>query len=294
MKIVQSFWSKPIQAALSRNNQKQFGGWRYKKYSFMSWALSCLTFKRFYNDVELVTDKFGKELLIDKLGLPFSNIKVELDRLNDYPEQLWAVGKLYSYGLQEEPFIHVDNDIFIWERFNKRIEEASLVAQNMDVIERDYEEALRHLKSHEIKLPSLLKKDYELYNKFNSSNVGIIGGNDFDFFKEYSKRSFEFIDANFSKVNENLLGSLFAIIYEQYLYCALAREKKVEISHLFSEEEMGLISLPDFINKYNSFKYTHCYSISKYSDETCRELEHQLLLEYPEYHERINRLIENE
>jgi len=294
MKIVQSFWSKPIYSSFNQNNHKHFGGWRYKKYSYMSWALSCLTFKKNYNNIELVTDLQGKKLLIDTLQLPFSNVRVELDSLNRYPEQLWAVGKLYSYALQEEPFIHVDNDIFIWSRFPKKIETADLVAQNTDLIEPDYQQALQHLTSHDIELPLLLKKDYELHNKFNSSNAGIIGGNNVDFFKEYSKRSFEFIHSNLSKVNKNIIGSSFAIIYEQYLYCALARKYNIEICHLFSEEERRLVSLPDFINKYNSFKYTHCYSISKHSIEICRELEHQLLLDYPEYYERINWLIENE
>lgn len=59
MKIVQSFWSKPIQMALSLNNARSFGRWRSKKYFYMSWALSCLTFKKHYPTIELVTDEYG-------------------------------------------------------------------------------------------------------------------------------------------------------------------------------------------------------------------------------------------
>jgi len=54
MKIVQSFWSKPMlmndnSDAIFRSN----GGWTDRIYFYMSWALSCLKFKEIYNEIEL-------------------------------------------------------------------------------------------------------------------------------------------------------------------------------------------------------------------------------------------------
>ncbi len=293
MKIVHSYWSKPSRVNKANFNEKAFGGWRHKKYEYMSWALSCLTLKKFYPNIEIVTDLDGKKLLIDQLRLPYTNVRVELDYLNKYPHQLWALGKLFAYGLQEEPFIHVDNDIFIWEKFDNSIEKAQLVAQHVDDDETHYHFAMDHLKANNIQIPSVLIEDLKKYNKFNSSNAGIIGGNNISFFKEYVENSFKFINSQLGKTNKNIKGSSYAIIYEQYLYSALARRNNIGIRHLFEGMEKKSMDLVNFMNKYGERKYVHLYSFAKFFPEYCRELEHQLLFEYPEYHERIISLIKD-
>src|ERR1700730_5036463 len=129
MKIIQSFWSKPSREISS---DKSMGGWLEKKNNYMSWALSCLQFRSFYDEVELVTDRYGYDLLINQLELPYTNVKIVLDDLNDFHSDLWALGKIYAYSLQDEPFIHADGDIYIWEKFSDKIENAELVAQNIE------------------------------------------------------------------------------------------------------------------------------------------------------------------
>ena len=53
------------------------------------------------------------------------------------------------------------------------------------------------------------------------------------------------------------------------------------------------MDLVNFMNKYGDKKYIHIFSKTKYCLEYCRELEHQLLLEYPEYHQRILHVLKN-
>ena len=130
MKIVQSLWSKPNQGLPFSEKNKL--GWPDRKYNYFSWALSVLQFKQYYDEVELVTDKEGYQLLIDKLGLPYSRVQVLLDDVNDYPPRLWAIGKIYVYNIQEQPFIHADGDVFIWKKFDERFESAPLVAQHWE------------------------------------------------------------------------------------------------------------------------------------------------------------------
>lgn len=105
MKIIQSLWSKPSLIT---------GGWSEKTFYYMSWALSCLKLKEFYNSVELFTDKKGKEFLIDRLQLPYDKVNIVLDDLNEFNSRLWALGKIYTYSIQHEPFIHVDGDVYIY------------------------------------------------------------------------------------------------------------------------------------------------------------------------------------
>src|SRR5690349_5092674 len=106
MKIVQAFWSKP---ATGNSLMDINAGWLSPEYHWMSWALSCLQAKKFYQHVELVTDERGKEILIHRLGLPYSSINTQLEAaLDTYPPELWSLAKIFSYNLQEEPFIHLD------------------------------------------------------------------------------------------------------------------------------------------------------------------------------------------
>ena len=64
-KIVQSYWSKAY-----KNSPNS--GWAFRETHYMSWALSCLQLKQFYDEIELITDSEGADLLINKLHLPYS------------------------------------------------------------------------------------------------------------------------------------------------------------------------------------------------------------------------------
>lgn len=287
MKIVHSYWSKPTNMTGTRFNEKFSGGWRHKKYEYMSWALSCLTHKKYYENIELVTDLAGKTILVDKLKLPYNSIRIELEKLKNIPSQLWALGKLFAYNLQEEPFLHVDGDVYIWEKYSDAIENAELVAQHVDYKEDDYKFAISHLKEHNISIPIVLLKDFVMLGRFKASNAGIIGGKNIGFFKTYVKEALRFINSNDGQSEQAIIGSSYAIIYEQYLYSAMARKENLKIDHLFEDKELNLMDLLNFMNKYNKNKFVHLFSTSKLFSEYCRELEHQLLLDYPEYHHRI-------
>jgi hypothetical protein len=291
MKIIHSFWSKP---ALSKegNLEKFHGGWRHPKYHLMSWALSCLSFKKYYGEIELFTDTAGKHLLINQLQLPYTKVRVVLDELNDYPEYLWAIGKLRTYALQEEPFLHVDGDAFIWEKLNPEIENAEVVGHHLDVGENanNYRKAMNHLNALNITLPEYLSQHYTNENDLSVSSAGIIGGSNVDFFKYYSNEAFDLIDKNLSVNSETLMGDLYALVYEQYLFSVLAGLKEIPITHVFNKKIISNLDMADLMNKYGKVKYVHIFSRTKSLLETCHRLEHMLLLEFSDYHSKIKKL----
>lgn len=84
MKIIQSFWT-------GKNNDLEHSyGWLSNKYHYMSWILSCNQLRKYYDEVELFTDSLGYTILIEKLKLPYTNVHVVLDELNNYHNNLWA------------------------------------------------------------------------------------------------------------------------------------------------------------------------------------------------------------
>jgi hypothetical protein len=55
-----------------------------------------------------------------------------LDELNNYDDNLWALAKIKSYSLMNEPFLHIDGDVFIFEPFNKNLMKTSIITQNIE------------------------------------------------------------------------------------------------------------------------------------------------------------------
>ncbi|MCD8029667.1 MAG: hypothetical protein LUF85_02210 [Bacteroides sp.] len=207
MKIIQSLWSKPA---------TETGGWSHQAFYLMSWALSCLKLKEFYDSVELYTDKKGKELLIDTLQLPYDKVHVVLDDLNEYNPTLWALGKVYTYSLQKEPFLHVDGDVYIWDKFPDSFAQAPLIAQNK---EENYEHNILYAKQ-------LVANGFEFEPYLNprydpdiiEANAGILGGNDIDFFQLYTNKVFEFIATNKERIESRgqHADGYINTIFEQY------------------------------------------------------------------------------
>ena len=116
MKILQTFWTGPTGV----NKENLLGiqaGWLSCEYHWMSWALSCLQAKSVFGSINLVTDKAGKEILVDLLQLPYTNVSTALQTtLDDYHPGLWALAKIYTYSIQTDPFLHLDGDVFLWQK----------------------------------------------------------------------------------------------------------------------------------------------------------------------------------
>ena len=123
VRAVWSFWSKPYYTGRGVR-------WRAPIHSYLAWGLSLRLARAHYPHTVLVTDSPGKALLVGKLGLSFEHVSTELDRLQDADPALWALGKLVAYSLQDEPFVHLDNDVFLWRPLPARITSAPVLAQH--------------------------------------------------------------------------------------------------------------------------------------------------------------------
>lgn len=124
MRIIQSFWSDPTDIKC---------GFYDTKYHLMSWTLSSLTLSKYYGSIELYSNLFGCEILIDKLNLPYKVGSLSLEAFrkeNKFP--IWTLSKLYVYAQQTAPFIHIDGDIYIFKDILSQFANESLIAQNED------------------------------------------------------------------------------------------------------------------------------------------------------------------
>jgi len=291
MKIVHSFWSKPtFERGQYRGDDRKSGGWLEKKYNYMSWALSCLTFKKHYDFIELVTDSKGKSLLIDTLGLPYDNVVNELDKLNDFHTDLWATAKLFTYKIQDEPFMHVDSDVYIWKRLTD-IEDAPLVAQNEETDIPVYKKMWADIVDNYEYVPDYMLTDFRQQTKILSCNAGIFGGTDVAFIKEFANESFHFLSRNrscYDKITP-LAGSV--LIYEQYLFSCLARKRMKDVSYLFPSKGDNYVAISEFLGVPGKKFYVHAVGGMKKREQICQNVADQLLLQFPAYYYRIQELL---
>ncbi|NML37851.1 hypothetical protein HHL17_11660 [Chitinophaga sp. G-6-1-13] len=289
MKIVQSLWSKPGHKRMEWNKC----GWPDRKYNYYSWTLSALQFRKFYDDVELVTDQAGYELLIDKLKLPYTSVKVELDQLNDYHEDLYALGKVYAYGLQDGPFIHADGDVFIWRPFDASLEQAALVCQCKEDGEdynRWYAGVFMEIAQAFSTYPQVLDRTVSRNNRLIAANAGIIGGREMGFFREFVREAFAFIDKNLDslhKINIDLFNSIF----EQLLFHAMSEDAGLTINYLHPDFVRFGNDIIDFTGVPDRTGFIHTIGAHKKSWFTLDALEFRLKKDYPDYYRNIHHLI---
>lgn len=292
MKIVQSYWSKPVKMQEDNEiNSRSAGGWIERKYNYISWAFSCLQFKKFYSEIELVTDSNGYNLLVEKLQLPYTSTLVILDELNSYHPDLWALGKIYAYSAQNQPFIHVDGDVFIWDRFPERVEKAPILAQNMESDYSYYMDTYNEVKEHFRFIPEVIEKRVELGQPLHGINAGILGGHDMDFFKEYTRQAIKLVDENKDCMEEVFKGK-FNTFYEQCLFYSLYQERSIEPQYLFEEVNEDFDGIANLTAAPADPRYAHAVAGYKKRKDIGEILEQMLLTEYPEYYFRIIQLVE--
>lgn len=287
MKIIQSFWS---------GNQTDFTnnyGWYSYKHNWLSWILSCHQLVKHHKEVELYTDSFGYQILIKKLQLPYTKVYIVLDELNHYNKNQWAVAKIRTFQLQKEPFLHVDGDVFVWESLTDKFENSNLITQNLEVTTDYYRERWKVIFPQLSFLPDEMKDYHE--NKSNRAcNMGIIGGTNLEFFKEYTQKSFEFVDKN--NIDFDSIDPLnFNVFFEQVLFKELTNVTNQNIDFLFSEVSLdnNYIGFGDF-DKIPNKKYLHLLGVYKRNSAVCKAMEIYIMKYYPKNYSKLSKLINEE
>jgi len=286
MKIIQSLWTKPALNNHEYENSRMHGGWISYKYFIMSNCLSCLTAKRYYNQVELYTDQYGYNLFIDQLNLPYTYADQNLNDLDSEDSRLWVLGKLKTIEIQREPFIHMDNDVYLWEKLSNSNSPDFLIAQNLLPVPLPYQRSLKEIHDNFQFVPNCLKMMTSSHDTL--ANIGVFGGNNLEFFRDYCHTAFELLAKNRDQLKLINVG-IFNQILDEYLFICLAREKGLEIKYQiddkFEQDPMQAVlrfNLVPFIDK-----YIHLVGIAKKNNLACEQLELRLKYEFPSYHKKV-------
>ncbi|KWW27685.1 MAG: Uncharacterized protein AUK64_2073 [bacterium P201] len=219
MNIIQTFYS------YKEDSIHDNAGFLTPDMNWKSMALSCLLLKRHFKEVTLYCNHRVKNVIIDKLKIPYDNIIEVPDFMEEYKEcNLWALPKIYTYSLQHEPFLHVDCDWFMFEKLSDSILEADVFGQNIEYDDQMYNRhVLEKLISNGCVLPSLVIDEYKQEKILRVVNAGILGGNDIPIIQKYVGVIFDFINDNktiLQELNDGFVNS----IYEQLFFYLIAQK----------------------------------------------------------------------
>lgn len=219
MKVVFSQWSAP--RAMTFDHRVIF-------------ALSALMASQLCPTVELITDSIGARL-VDRLRLPFSEVRTALDGFNA-PTTAWAAGKLKAYSLQDTPFLHLDQDVFLFQPLPAEVWKSPIVAQNFEGLNM-YLRALRTTPAFHVEQFTLHRDKWAAYN------AGVLGGTDVAFLRDYADRALHAIRENPE------FHPLSMTVYEQAWLARAAADAGKQVTVLLDypekAEEIGYSHLMD-------------------------------------------------
>ena len=291
MRAVWSFWSKPFRAT------RAF--WTSEMYHLCSWVVSVETARRHYPKTVLFTDDEGARMLIDRIGLGFESVSTGLNALASHDPGWWTLGKLYAYRAMTEPFIHVDNDVFLWKPLPEWLTGAPVFAQNPEPIfdsnwyrPEAFDHALRSIDGGWLPTEWMWYRSAGLAQR--AECCGIVGGNRVDFINHYARMGIQLIEepsnqAAWASLNDKIGHN---ILLEQYLLTACLEHHRstpgspyrdVSIAYLFHSPGDSLDE-----EKARRLGYTHLWG-AKQDGEMVRRLEQRVMRDYPEHYERCRR-----
>jgi hypothetical protein len=273
--------------------------WVSEKHHLLSWVLSLETARKHHPKTTLITDDEGFRLLVDDLGLQFDQVSLALNALENQDPAWWALGKLYTYRAQTDPFVHIDSDVFLWKALPDRMVTAPLLAQNPEYFLTDtlcykpeaFENAIQ-------KVNGWLPEQWVWYRTYGLLQkgycCGLFGGVNMDFIHAYADLAIQLIEHPANQLAWELLDSGIErnILVEQYLLSAC-----LEYSRYLSGSASGNLDMQCLFDSMNdSFipaktaqaGFTHLMS-AKRNQAIADRLENRVRRDYPQHYERCIR-----
>jgi hypothetical protein len=288
MRSVWSLWTKPLRAGRR--------SWMTELHHLLSWVLSVETAKQHYPHTSLFTDDKGAEMLIDGIGLEFERISTALNALDNCNADWWAFGKIYTYRLQSEPFVHIDNDAFLWNSLPATLISADVFAQSPDYFTYRYSLGYQPEKFefaiHRVKgwIPEELDNYIPVGGIHKAACCGIFGGNHIDFIQYYADLSIRLMEHQRNQAAWLLMDdtSFMCLIFEQYLLevCVNYHKNKegspfqgLCLKYLFESHDHA-------VRNAEQVGYTHMLAMTKRNMTLLNRLEERVKRDYPEYYQR--------
>lgn len=223
MNAIQSLWTKPEKYSCSYNSLEDM---------LDSMELSVITIKQLkqFEKIKFYTDTKGFKLT-ERIHKYYDEIIVCLNDIDWCYDYNWAYAKLYVYNLQTEPFVHIDNDVYIFNKLPQHWIDGKVdfffQSEELLSYHRFYEYGCFSMKN--IITPEMI----DVYNlPVKAINAGIFGVHDLSIMPQYFKNATEFVEKNQLLFENGILERrkqfTCCVIFEQLFIIPLLKNKKIE------------------------------------------------------------------
>lgn len=291
MRAVWSFWQTPFAA-------HRAAAWGSEKSHLLAWVLSFETARQHYPETTLVTDDAGARILLDGLGLEFDTVSLKLNELRGCDPSWWSAGKLVAIAEQDEPFVHIDADVFLWAPLPAELTAAPVFAQNPEPFTGGG--SYYRPEVFEIALAgragAWLPEEWGWHGTFGAiprgECCGIVGGTRLDFLHHYARQGLRLLNdpGNWSGLDTLLDRPPLTITVEQYLLSACVEHHRskpgspyrgVRLAYLFD-------SWAEAADEAQAAQvgFTHLIADTKREPDNAERLDRRVRQDYPERYER--------
>jgi hypothetical protein len=249
--------------------------------------------RQHFETIALHTDDAGAALLVRRLGLQFDEVVISLNGLDAADPDWWMQGKLLTYSQQQEPFVHIDSDVYLFKPLPARLTSAPLLAQNPEHV--GPADPYYDVEACEVAIRARgdghIPAEWSWYRTFvpeqRAACTGIFGGNRLDFIRDYAETVLRILrsPANRRAFDAPGLKSRLVPFFEQYILAACARYHKVEIEYLFNSFGHALSAAADS-------GFTHLMADAKRDARLAARLEQRVARDWPEAYDRLEALFQ--
>jgi hypothetical protein len=198
-------------------------------YSFIKTSYSPTAPELFAKISNKLIQKHGyeTELYVDKhnyhifKNISYNNIVILDDKeIQELPSNVWSAGKLLTFSKINEPFFHLDMDLFFIENYLSKFlnSELSFFHEEPWYNIAKIKKKLNVITNHFINTNS---NNFSLNpDSLNSINCAIVGGTNFKIINQNSSLIIEYLKKHkdFIQLNSNKYKTLSAIFFEQVLF----------------------------------------------------------------------------
>lgn len=294
LRAIWSFWSKPHSAGRCH-------AWPSEFHHGLAWSLSVQAANRHYPDTWLFTDDDGARLLVDRLQLPFAHVRTDLNALEKHDPDWWALGKLWTYRLQVEPFVHIDCDVFLWLPLPERVSGADVFVQNPEPFTAGAsfyrpEQIERAVAGTNGWLPDEWQWFRASGRPLRGQCCGVLGGGRPDFIRYAADQAVQVVEhqANRRAMAGMMDKATLMVVLEQFLMAACIEYHNfkpsgspfggIKVAYLF---ESGA----DVFNSEHAARvgFTHLLGDTKRKPAVAKLLERRVLIDDPEQYARCRK-----
>jgi hypothetical protein len=274
-------WSAP---ATSNNFDNRYDV-KYLDKNFYSYLLSTILIKKLGYKIELFCDKKTSELYS---MIPYDKINIVDFSSDGISSKFWIWGKIKTHSLMNEPYVHIDGDVFLFRdiiKDNIINGKYSVVVQSLEnkkIIGEGFNSA--YLTSINPFKKNAYGINWDKYG-FEAYNCGVIGFSDLKirdiYYNKVKEILFDLSNNEEFNANRKKYSGMF-LISEQSLLLYLLKENNIKPFEILPYDEIIKRNY-NWHSIANDIGYSHMWAYSKYRPDVIEKIKFKIYKYFPEY-----------